>query len=369
MPALIRRPDEQVNWLSSLPFLLFHLVPLAAFFTGVSIKSLIICAACYVVRMFCITAGYHRYFSHRSYKLARVPQFLLALGGTTALQQGPLWWAAHHRAHHRNSDTDDDIHSPQKGFWWSHVGWILCDRYGATDFDSIKDFARFPELRFLDRFDWIGPSSLAIGCFLVGGWSGLVIGFFGSTILLWHGTFTVNSLAHVFGRRRYATSDTSRNSLVIALITGGEGWHNNHHHYQASARQGFFWWEFDPTYYVLRTLALVGIVKELKRPPLPLLASSRIRNGTFDLGMFRAHWAKANRAIAASRTHAAESLSDSMSIVGDAVGRRKAALEALIHDERIALEEVVAASLHAAEELARLARKRQREVGAAGPSV
>jgi len=191
----------------------------------------------------------------------------MAFGGGTACQKGVLWWAGYHRRHHQFADTERDLHSPRKGFWWSHVGWILCDKYSSTDTDAIKDFARYPELRFLDKHDWIPMWALGVTCFLVGGWSGLIIGFFLSNVLLWHATFTVNSLAHVFGRRRYDTADTSRNNLFVALLTGGEGWHNNHHHYQSSARQGFFWWEIDVVYYVLRLLQAVGVVRDLRQPP------------------------------------------------------------------------------------------------------
>ena len=274
-PRTPKPPDERINRTSSIPFLALHLVPLLAIFTGVSRTDLIVCAALYLGRMFFITAGYHRYFAHRSYKMARVPQFLMALGGTTAAQKGPLWWAAHHRDHHRYADTDRDIHSPSKGFWWSHVGWFLSDRFKATNVDGIRDFARYPELRWLDRHDWVGAWALAAVTFLLSGWSGLVVGFFVSTILLWHGTFLVNSVAHVFGRRRYETDDTSRNSLLVALATGGEGWHNNHHHYPASARQGFFWWEIDPTWYGLRILSWVGLVRGLRTPPERVLVSDR----------------------------------------------------------------------------------------------
>jgi len=268
-----RPPDERLNWRSSLTFFAMHLLPLAAFLTGVTWRAVILCVALFYGRMFFTTAGYHRYFAHRSYKLGRVAQFVMAFGGTTAAQKGPLWWAGHHRSHHRFTDTDRDPHSPQQGIFWSHVGWILCDKYGPTDKDAIRDFVRYPELRFLDRHDWIGPWALGVASFLVAGWSGLVVGFFLSTVLLWHATFSVNSWAHLVGRRRYATSDTSRNSWAVALLTSGEGWHNNHHHYQASARQGFFWWEIDPTYYVLRLLSLVGVVHQLRTPP------ARVRAG------------------------------------------------------------------------------------------
>src|SRR5689334_12564090 len=249
--------------------------------------------------MFFVTARYHRYFSHRSYRLNRFWHFVMAFGGTTAAQKGPLWWAAHHRRHHRESDTANDVHSPTRGFFWSHVGWILCDATGPTDLDRIRDFAKYPELRFLNKRDWIGPWALGVASYLIAGWSGLVFGFFGSTVLLWHGTFTINSLAHVFGRRRYYTRDTSRNSLLLALFTGGEGWHNNHHHYQASARQGFYWWEIDPVYYGLRGLAAIGIVKDLKTPPRTV-RDARPEPGALDAGLVRASLERARWLASAS---------------------------------------------------------------------
>jgi stearoyl-CoA desaturase (Delta-9 desaturase) len=274
--ARLTPADEQLNWATSAPFLAFHLIPVAALWTGVSARAVVLCVVLYFGRMFFITAGYHRYFSHRSYRLPRWAQLVMAVGGSSALQKGPLWWAAHHRDHHRYADTDLDVHSPIKGFWWSHVGWILCDKHGGTDLDRVRDLAKFPELRWVDRHDGAAPLALAVASFLIAGWSGLVIGFGLSTILLWHGTFTVNSLAHVVGRRRYATADTSRNSLLIALITNGEGWHNNHHHYQASARQGFTWAQWDPSFYALWGLSKVGIVSGVKVPTPEIKASNLV---------------------------------------------------------------------------------------------
>ena len=256
-----------MNWRSSIPFILVHFVPLLAIFTGVTMKAVILGVVLFFGRMFFITAGYHRYFAHRSYRLGRVAQFVMAFGSASAAQKGPLWWAGHHRSHHRYTENPGDPHTPRDGVLWSHVGWILCDKYGKTDVERIKDFAKYPELRFLDRHDWIAPWTVAIASYLIAGWPGLLIGFFGSTIVLWHTTFSVNSWTHLIGRRRYDTNDTSRNSWFIALLTGGEGWHNNHHHYPPSAKQGFFWWEFDPVYYVLKSLSWVGIVKDLRTPP------------------------------------------------------------------------------------------------------
>jgi len=266
--ALARGEDEKLDLWSSIPFFAAHAVAIVApFFLPFSWKLVALAVLLYYARMAGTTIGYHRYASHRGFKTGRIFQFVLAFWAQTSAQKGMLWWAAHHRNHHKYSDQPEDVHSPQRGFWWSHVGWILCDKYSATDTDAIKDFARYPELRFLDKHDWIPMWALGVTCFLIGGWSGLIIGFFLSNVLLWHSTFTVNSLAHVFGRRRYDTVDTSRNNIFVALLTGGEGWHNNHHHYQSSARQVFFWWEIDVVYYVLKLLAAVGIARDLRQPP------------------------------------------------------------------------------------------------------
>ncbi|MFN8104861.1 MAG: acyl-CoA desaturase [Acidimicrobiia bacterium] len=321
--AIARSGDERINWVTSIPFLALHLLPFVAIWTGVGVRAAVLFVVLYFGRVFFITAGYHRYFSHRSYRLNRPMQFLMAFGGTTAAQKGPIWWAAHHRNHHRFSDTDKDVHSPLKGFWWSHVGWILCDKYNDADLDRVKDLTRYPEIRFLERFDWIGPWTVGVAAFWIGGPSGLFFGFFGSQVLVWHGTFMINSLAHVFGRRRYVTTDTSRNSFLLAVVTMGEGWHNNHHYYQVSARQGFFWWEWDPTFYVLRALSWVGLVKDLKVPSAEVRAGQRVRAGHFDVGMFGAYSAKARAALAAAGDHAA-----------DFAGARRRALEQLAASTR-----------------------------------
>jgi stearoyl-CoA desaturase (delta-9 desaturase) len=265
-------PDPRtlgVEWFAMLPFWGVQAVAVVGIIaSGWSWKGLALALGLYAVRMFGLTAGFHRYFSHRSYKTSRVFQFLLALLGTTATQKGVLWWAAHHRAHHKYSDTPRDIHSVrQHGFWWAHVKWILVKQYVDTDFDRIKDFAKFPELRWLNTLNLVPPVLLAVTLFLLGGWWALLWGFFVSNTLLWHGTFCVNSLAHAFGRRRYETDDDSRNSFLIAVFTLGEGWHNNHHHYQRSERQGFYWWELDITHMILRAFSWVGLVKDLHEPP------------------------------------------------------------------------------------------------------
>jgi stearoyl-CoA desaturase (delta-9 desaturase) len=261
--------------LSVVPFVVFHAMPVLVVFTGVTLRAVVLALVTYFVRLTAVTAGYHRYFSHRTYRTGRIRQFLLAFVGLTATQRGPLWWAGNHRAHHRYSDTDRDPHSATRGFWWSHVGWVLSANYANTNHALVRDLARYPELRVLDRHDWIGPWSLAIVCYLIGGWSGLVVGFFVSTIVLWHVTFTINSLAHIWGRRPYATGDTSRNSLMLALLTMGEGWHNNHHHQPACARQGFHWYQIDVTYWLLRVAGALRIVSDIKQPSAAALARNR----------------------------------------------------------------------------------------------
>jgi stearoyl-CoA desaturase (delta-9 desaturase) len=265
----VDRSPEATNWPKSIPFLAVHAVALAApFLAPPTLRLVGLALALYAARMFAVTAGYHRYFSHRSYRTSRAFQLVLAVLGATAAQKGPLWWAGHHRDHHRYSDLPGDVHSPLlRGFWWSHVGWILSNGSDVVKLDRVRDLARFPELRLVDRFYLVPPIALAAGLLAVGGWPAFLWGFAVSTVLLWHGTFVINSLAHVFGGRRYATTDGSRNSFLLALITFGEGWHNNHHHFQGSVSQGFFWWEIDLTYYALRGLAALGLVWDLRRPP------------------------------------------------------------------------------------------------------
>jgi len=279
---------SRFDCIGSIPFILMHLAALAVVFTGFSWPGVFVAVALYVSRMFAITGVYHRYFSHRTYKTSRWFQFVLALWGSSAAQKGPLWWAAHHRHHHRHSDTDDDIHSPGlHGIWWSHVGWITTTKWNQTDYEGIKDFAKYPELRWLNRQHLVTPLLLGLAVWGLGilleqtGTFGLaaehpwlattamqmlIIGFFISTVVLYHGTFCINSFAHLIGNKRYKTGDESKNSLLLALITLGEGWHNNHHYYPGSERQGFFWWEIDITHYGLKTLSWLGLVWDINKP-------------------------------------------------------------------------------------------------------
>ncbi len=253
----------------TIPFWGVHILAIVGLaITGFSWFGVAICAALYVPRMFLVTGVYHRYFSHRSYKTSRWFQFVLALGATMTAQKGVLWWAAHHRIHHKLSDMPGDLHSvKQSGFWWAHMGWILARDLEGTDMSKIRDFSKYPELVWLDRYWFLPAVAAGVITFLIGGFFALVWAFALCQVLCWHGTFTINSLSHLWGARRYATSDDSRNNPVLAVITMGEGWHNNHHHYQVSARQGFFWWEVDGTYYALRAMSAVGLIWDLHGVP------------------------------------------------------------------------------------------------------
>jgi stearoyl-CoA desaturase (delta-9 desaturase) len=242
-----------------------HVGGVAALFVPIRAELVIWLLASYFVRMFGVTAGYHRYFSHRSYKLGRAAQFVMAVLAQSSGQHGVLWWASHHRYHHRYSDQPEDLHSPwQSSFWYAHIGWVLSPKSERYDPARITDFSRYPELVWLQKSHWVPVSAYGAIVYLVGGWDVFLWGFCLSTVLLYHGTFTINSLSHVWGSRRFTTTDQSRNNFMLALITLGEGWHNNHHYYMSSCRQGLRWWEIDITYYVLRVLQLVGIVREIR---------------------------------------------------------------------------------------------------------
>ena len=258
-----------------------HLACLSVIWVGWSWTAVAVCMALYVIRMFAITGVYHRYFSHRSYDTSRVFQFLLAVLGTTAAQKGPIWWASHHRHHHRHSDTEEDIHSPiVQGIYFSHIGWVLSSQFVEPRLDLVKDLTKYKELRILETFNVVPAILLAVCTFFLGvylqgahpelgtnGWQMLVWGFFISTVLLYHGTFCINSFTHLIGKRRFPSTDHSRNHWFLALITLGEGWHNNHHYYPGSERQGFYWWEIDVSHYILTVLSWLGLVWNLRVPP------------------------------------------------------------------------------------------------------
>jgi len=283
---------QRVDWVRCIPFLGLHVACLGVLWVGWSPFAVLFAVALYVARMFAITGFYHRYFSHKTFKTSRFFQFVFAMWGNSAVQRGPLWWAAHHRLHHKRSDQVDDVHSPHhNSFLWSHIGWIMSRANFPTHKEQVPELVKFPELRFLDRFDSLVPIAFFAGAFGLGallehfapglGTNGLQLLVWSliSTVVLFHGTCTINSLSHIFGRRRFETKDKSRNNWWLAIITMGEGWHNNHHHYAASARQGFYWWEYDITYYGLVVLSWFGIIWDLKPVPVKILESGRRQRG------------------------------------------------------------------------------------------
>lgn len=280
-PEVTRARPDGVDWVRCIPFVILHLGCLGVIWVGWSPVAVWTAVVLYFLRMFAVTGIYHRYFSHKTYSTSRFGQFLLALWGATAVQRGALWWAYHHRHHHQHSDEEEDAHSPHvHGFWWSHIGWITSRRNFPTDYSKVRDLAKYPELVWLNRFDIVVPILFAAAVFGLGivleyaapglhtsGLQLLVWGFFLSTTALFHGTSCINSLAHLMGRRRFRTSDDSRNSFILAIVTLGEGWHNNHHRYMSATRQGFYWWELDITYYMLKALSWTGFIWALKSVP------------------------------------------------------------------------------------------------------
>ena len=270
-----------------IPFATVHLLALATpFLTGLRWKYVAVAVGFYYFRMASITIGYHRYFAHKTFKTSRAFQFVLAFLSQTSAQRGSLWWAAHHRDHHRYSDTDQDVHSPKRGLFWSHVGWILSSEFTVYDEARVKDLQKYPELRWLNTWHLVPIVLMGIAQYLIGGWQVLLWGTFVSTVMLWHGTFLVNSLNHIWGTRRYATTDTSKNNALIALLTMGEGWHNNHHHYMASANQGFMWWEIDGSFYLIKLFEKLGLVWDVR------VAPKKIVDGTIQAAAARGEVAK-----------------------------------------------------------------------------
>jgi stearoyl-CoA desaturase (delta-9 desaturase) len=306
-----RQPADHLDdilYPTTISFVLVHLACLGVFWTGVTWQGVVIGVALYWLRIFSIGAGYHRYFSHRAFSTGRVFQFILAFVAQSTAQKSVLWWTVQHRHHHLHSDTERDLHSPrQRGFWYSHVGWIFARRQDTVDLTKVADFAKYPELVWLHRFELVPATAFALLAFLMAGWSGLVVGFFCSTVAVFHATFCINSLAHVHGRKRYVTGDDSRNNWLLAIFTMGEGWHNNHHAYQSSVRQGFRWWEIDLTYYALKGLSWAGVVWDLKTPPVEVLRNEQ-RLGARVIGRAAAQLAESfnTERIAAAVTSALE---------------------------------------------------------------
>jgi stearoyl-CoA desaturase (delta-9 desaturase) len=245
-------------------FAALHLLPFGALITGAGASVFVAAAALYLVRVWFVAAGYHCYFSHRAFTTSRAFQLVLAIGAQTSAQGSALRWASAHREHHAHADEAGDLHSPrQRSLWYAHIGWLL--RTGYVERSRPRGaLLRYPELVWLDRYQYVPPLALAAALTIAFGWPGLFIGYGLSTVAVYHATFAVNSLAHRFGSQPYATGDDSRNNWFVALIMLGGGWHNNHHRYPRSARQGLRWWEVDPTYLGLRVLRQLRVVSAIR---------------------------------------------------------------------------------------------------------
>ena len=261
-----------VFWLVQSSALLVFTVPFSAGLVALWALS-------HFLRAIGLTLAFHRYFAHRAFRMHRLTQFVWALIGTAAMQKGPLWWAGHHVDHHRFADRDGDPHSPKvSGIYYAHIGWFLHDSANDTLQASnpvVRDFGKYPEIAFLDRFFVLPPLALALGLYLAGGYPWLVWGFCFPTVTLAHATFAINTVNHLFGTRRFDTIDESRNNAFTAFFAVGEGWHNNHHRYQRTARNGFYWWEFDPTWYVIRAMQALGLAWDVQTVPARIYAEAR----------------------------------------------------------------------------------------------
>lgn len=288
-----KKGQKDFRFFNLIPMLAMHVAAITmVIMSGFSWVALLACVFMYYARMFGITGGFHRYFAHRTYKTSRWFQFVLAWLGTSATQLGPIWWAGHHRDHHKFSDTEKDVHSPvQRGFWWAHIGWLWADRFNVTKYENMKDFDKYPEMKWINTYYFIPPIVTAFMMYGLGwvlnawypglgtsGFQMLAWGFFASTVLLYHGTFLVNSATHIVGKRVYPTSDNSKNSMWISLLTMGEGWHNNHHYFPSSESQGLEWWQIDMSHYIITMLSWVGVVWDIKRIPRRLVEERKIKN-------------------------------------------------------------------------------------------
>jgi len=265
-------------------FWLVQVSALLAFAVSFEWWYLAVWGVSHFLRAIGLTLAFHRYYAHRSFQMNRVARFVWTLIGTAAMQKGPLWWAGHHVNHHRFADREGDPHSPAvSGFYYAHIGWFLNDaRHDRLEPNNpvVRDFSKAPEIAFLDRYFFVPPLLLAVALFAGGGLPLLIWGFCLPTTTLAHATFAINTVNHLFGSRRFDTRDESRNNVFTALFAAGEGWHNNHHRYQRAARNGFYWWELDPTWYVIRAMAAVGLAWNVQGVPDRIYAEAVARKAS-----------------------------------------------------------------------------------------
>jgi stearoyl-CoA desaturase (Delta-9 desaturase) len=263
-----------MDWVSVWFVVAFHvLAVIGVYQVGISWRLCLLALGSYLVRMWAVTVGYHRYFSHRAFKTSRVFQFIIGVMGTLAVERGPLWWGALHRRHHTYADSDDDIHSPTlHGFFWAYIGWMHSKTHTATtDYAAMRDFKRFRELYWLNEYYIVAPLVACGLLFVFCDYATFVWVVLVATVVQWHALFASNTFCHLFGSRRFDTKDTSTNNAVCALLVLGEGWHNNHHFFPGSARQGFYWWEYDVGYYSIKLLQALRLVWDVREVPARVL--------------------------------------------------------------------------------------------------
>lgn len=257
-----------INWVTLIAMAVFHIGAVAALFVWDWGAVAIAVFFWWVAGSLGIGMGYHRLLTHRAYKVPKLIEYFLTLCGTLALESGPIQWVTTHRIHHSHTDVPGDPHTPHDGGFWAHMGWILMGtaqqhppevaaRYAP---DLVKD----PVHVFISRWYFVPLILLGFLLFAVGGWTYVLWGLFFRTTFGLHMTWLVNSATHMWGSRRFETRDDSRNSMWVALLTFGEGWHNNHHAYPAAARHGLAWYEIDFNWWGIRTLQFLGLAKGIK---------------------------------------------------------------------------------------------------------
>jgi stearoyl-CoA desaturase (delta-9 desaturase) len=247
-----------------------HTVALLAFFPqffswkAVGVAFLLYCLTAGIG----ITLGFHRLVSHRSFEVPKWLEYVLVFCGTLACQGGPVDWVGLHRIHHKYSDTEPDPHDSNKGFWWSHIGWMLYDIPANNDISRYtQDIVGDPFYQFCQKYLVLIQVVLGVLLFAIGGWPFVIWGIFARLVVVFHCTWFVNSATHKFGYKSHESNDNSRNCWWVALVTFGEGWHNNHHAYQYSARHGLEWWEIDITWMIISLLKFLGLATNIKLAP------------------------------------------------------------------------------------------------------
>lgn len=262
-----------ISWNTTVFMALFHIGAVAALFVWTWQSLVVAIVLWWISASPGVGMGFHRLLTHRGYKTSRVVEYLLTICGTLALEGGPIYWVVTHRIHHAYTDSPGDPHTPRDGGWWSHMGWILRGRAQRHTRATVERYA--PDLakdRFhvwLNRLYWLPLTLLGLALLAIGGWPYLMSGIFLRVTLNLHATWLVNSAAHMWGKRRFATSDDSKNNWWVALLTFGEGWHNNHHAYPTAARHGYAWYEIDFNWWGIRTLQFLRLAKAIKLVKVP----------------------------------------------------------------------------------------------------